>query len=89
MRSNTTWRALIKQEMQERCESFNDVVSCTLSDDELDTEFYDGFGVSNGKPFTLWTSGAVYFPVVYDGSEWVRSASRNPDGKPTHHIGGE
>ena len=51
-------------------------------------ETLDNIG-SEGKPFTIWTANTVYFPVVYDGAEWVGSVSRNPDGKPTDHQGGE
>lgn len=30
----------------------------------------------------------VYFPLCYDGSEWVGSVSRNPNGVSTMHLGG-
>lgn len=65
-----------------------DAESCTLTDEELDVEFYAGFGSPNGKRFTLWTKNKVYFPVCYDGAESVECVSRNPDGKPTEHVGG-
>ena len=69
-----TWRKLIAEEMELRQESFEDVIACTLTDDQLDQEFYSGYGNSQGKPFTLWTFHRVYFPVVYDtvkeGSLW-------------------
>jgi hypothetical protein len=29
------------------------------------------------------------FPATYEGSEWVGSVPRNPNGKATKHIGGE
>lgn len=83
-----TWRVLISDEMSDRSESFSDVVSCTLSDQELDVEFCDAFGATEGKPFTLWTRKRVYFPVMYDGEEWVGSVSRDPDGEATTHFGG-
>jgi hypothetical protein len=85
----TNWKKLIQEEMQEHEEGFGDVVECTLTDEELLVEFNDGFGCSNGAPFTLWTTNRVYFPVTYDGAEWVKSVSRNPDGKPTYHFGGQ
>ena len=84
----TTWRLLIT-EAQNAAEDWSSVVKCTLSDNELDTEFDAGFGGSNGKPFTLWTEDRVYFPAVYDGSEWVASAPRNPCDEVTFHVGGE
>lgn len=85
----TNWKELIQHEMKKQGETFEDVVECTLTDEELMVEFYDGFGCSEGAPFTLWTTNRVYFPIVYDGAEWVGSVSRNPDGKPTRHFGGE
>ena len=85
----TNWKEQIKYEMKQYDETFEDVVSCTLTDEELLEEYYEGYGTSEGKPFTLWTKNRVYFPVVYDGAEWCGSVSRNPDGKPTSHIGGQ
>jgi len=81
------WKLLLEQALTTRCETFDDIVECTLSESELLKEFDDGYGVEEGEPFTVWTSDTVYFPVCYDGSEWVGSVSRNPDGKPTHHQG--
>jgi hypothetical protein len=83
------WRNLIQEEMSNHNETFENVVSSTLTEKELLKEFDDGFGGSEGEPFTLWTTNRVYFPVVYDGAEWVASVSRNPDGKQTSHLGGE
>lgn len=82
----TCWRDEITLEMSMHNETFNDVVSSTLNDDDLDVRFYDGYSMQ-GKPFTIWTANRVYFPVVYDGCEWCASVSRNPDGKATDHIG--
>lgn len=84
----TNWKKLIQDEMERQGETFEDLVECTLNDEELVVEFDNGYGGEEGKPFTLWTTNRVYFPVVYDGSEWVGSVSRNPDGKPTYHLGG-
>jgi hypothetical protein len=83
----TTWKEQILREMKIVGETFQDVVSCTLPDKLLLKEFDRSFGRQEGLAFTLWTSNRVYFPVVYDGAEWVRSVSRNPDGKPTEHVG--
>jgi hypothetical protein len=85
----TTWRKLIKDQIEWNDESWKDVVSCTLTEEELDVKFDSGFGGSEGKPFTVWTTKSVYFPVVYDGAESVGCVSRNPDGQPTEHWGGE
>ena len=75
--------------MLERGETFSDIESITLTEDELAKEFDNGYGASEGKPFTAWTAKSVYFPVVYDGAEWVSGVSRNPDGKPTSHVVGK
>ena len=84
-----TWRIQLDSAFKQHEESAADVVACTLSEQELDVEFDSGYGGSEGKPFTVWTEQRVYFPVVYDGAEWVASVSRNPDEKPTQHVGGE
>ena len=85
----TNWKELIQEEMDNHNETFEDVVECTLSDERLMLSFDCGYGGSEGEPFTLWTTNRVYFPLVYDGAEWVGSVSRNPDGKATRHLGGE
>ena len=86
---NTTWKELIEKEMSRYGETMVDTVDSTFAGNEIETTFDAGFGGSEGIPFTLWTENRVYFPVVYDGAEWVGSASRNPDGVPTKHFGGE
>jgi len=85
----STWRSLIREAMESREEDINDIVSCTLSEKQLDVKFASGYGLSKGKPFTLWTSKRVYFPIVYDGMEWVGSVPRNPSKEATKHQGGE
>lgn len=83
----TTWRKLISREMELRGDDWKNVVSCTMDDAGLDKEFDAGFGIEDGEPFTLWTESAVYFPLTFDGGEFVGSASRHPDGKPARHQG--
>jgi len=60
----------------------------TLTDEELHEQFPAGFGGTYGRPFTAWGKKYVYFPVVYDGSEWVGYAPRNPCCEKTKHQGG-
>jgi hypothetical protein len=84
----STWREMLEEAMKDRGELFTDLVSSTLSDAEMDKEFDSGYGSANGEPFTAWSENTVYFPVCYDGQEWVGFVSRNPDGKPTWHQGG-
>lgn len=54
----------------------------------LDTEFDDGYGATEGCPFTLWTKDYVYFPICYDGAERCGSAPRNPGNVALEHQGG-
>lgn len=84
-----TWRQLITGVMGFDGDSWANLVAITLTDEELDRPFDNGFGGSEGEPFCAWTSRRVYFPVVYDGSEWVSSVSRMPDGQPVRHVGSE
>jgi hypothetical protein len=86
---NADWKSLIIEEMTKVNDSWDNVVSCTLTEEELCEQFDEGFGGREGKSFTVWTKTRVYFPAIYDGREWVESVSRNPDGNPTHHVGGD
>ena len=86
---NTTWRELITIEMRECGELFEDIESSTLTDEQLDTKFDNGYGGSEGCAFTVWTKNHVYFPAVYDGAEWVACVPRHPNGEATSHVGGE
>jgi hypothetical protein len=55
----------------------------------FDREFNGGYGCSNGCHFTAWGGKYVYFPAVYDGSEWIAFVPRNPCLQATSHVGGE
>lgn len=54
----------------------------------LDVQFDNGYGLIDGPNFTAWSERRVYFPVDYDGSEWVASVPRNPAEVATKHVGG-
>ncbi len=84
----SSWKELLENEMNERGETLSDLESITLTKAEMEKRFDTDFGSIRGKPFTAWSPKAVYFPVCYDGAEWVGSVSRYPDGKPTRHQGG-
>ena len=88
MKYTQNWREMIAQEMEERGESWKDIVDSTLTVEQLDKEFDSGYGSIEGDPFTVWTAKRVYFPICYDGSEWCGSVARNPDGHSTEHQGG-
>ena len=81
------WKQMLIKVFKETGDDF-EKMETTLTDEELIKEFDNGFGLSEGTHFTSWGENYVYFPVVYDGAEWVGSVSRNPDGKPTYHLGG-
>lgn len=84
---NTSWFKLLKDKMTENGDDFTNR-HCTLSEAELKEEFYGGYGGTNGKPFTAWGEKWVYFPICYDGSEWVGCAPRNPCDIAMDHQGG-
>lgn len=99
-----TWRELIAEEMARHGESFSEPFDVVLGELEiwnedtceydkvpgsLDQPFYSSYGGAEGCPFTLWTANRVYFPVVYDGEEWVGSAPRNPSSEAASHFGGQ
>ena len=85
----TCWRNEIIKKMAENGESLDDMISSTLTADEMSNVFDDGFGGSEGHPFTVWTNEYVYFPAVYDGAEWCESVPRHPCNTKTRHVGGE
>lgn len=82
--SMTNWNELIK-----KAADGDEILACTLTNEELLFRFDNGYGGSEGKPFTAWSEDYVYFPVVYDGAEWVGRAPRNPSNEATPHQGGE
>lgn len=83
-----SWHDMLKESFAESGDDFSKMV-CTLSEERLHRKFHSGFGSHEGDPFTAWGEKYVYFPVVYDGSEWVGRAPRNPCDEATEHVGGE
>ena len=83
-----SWRKSITETMTKNLDGWSNVVHCTLTDEQLDLEFDDGYGREKGEAFTLWTKDYVYFPICYDGAEWAGSAPRNPCKKSLKHQGG-
>jgi len=83
-----TWRQGISEAVQVNGDSWENLVSITLTEEDLDVDFDAGYGGEEGKPFTVWTKEFVYFPASYDGSEWVASVPRNPCKVATDHVGG-
>ncbi len=81
------WGNKLAQAFSETGDDFNNMET-TLTNKELIQEFDDGFGGAEGVPFTCWGEKYVYFPVVYDGAEWVGYAPRNVCDIKTEHVGG-
>ena len=88
MSNLTSWKDMLSRALRDNNETWDDVESNTMTRGEMRRKFEKGYGGTKGVPFTVWTSKSVYFPVCYDGTEWVGRVSRHPDGKPTEHQGG-
>jgi hypothetical protein len=84
----TTWKDQLLREMEAHGETLADIEANTMSEADMAREFDNGYGGTEGCPFTVWTENYVYFPICYDGAEWVGSVARNPNGVPTDHQGG-
>jgi hypothetical protein len=82
------WYEMLKEMAENDGEEVAEIV-CTLSKKELEEEFNSGYGGSEGRHFTAWGKNWVYFPIVYDGAEWVGHAPRNPCNISMAHQGGE
>lgn len=80
--STTTWR-------KELPDDIGPIVAVAPDEAVLDVEFDPGYGGSEGPEVLIWTETHVYFPVVYDGSEWLDSAPRNPQAEGQGHVGGQ
>ncbi len=82
----TTWRKELNGTIAESDDP-GPVIAVAPNWDAFDVEFYDGYGFTAGPPVLAWTEKYVYFPVVYDGREWLGRAPRNPTRVPQGHIG--
>ena len=58
----------------------------TIVDSLQDYYFDDDSNIVEGVPFTLWTKNRVYFPLSFEGSAWVGSVSKIPNGIATAHL---
>lgn len=83
---NTTWR---KQFTGAREGDDSPLVAISPEGIDLDKEFYDGYGGHEGEAILIWTEDFVYFPMVYDGAEWLERVPRNPTTEGQFHVGGE
>lgn len=57
-------------------------------EESWDVEFDSGYGGTEGPEVLAWSVDYVYFPVCYDGAEWLGSAPRGPGEHGQAHVGG-
>ena len=82
-----SWYEKLKEAMESDGENFESRV-CTLDEAALKKQFDGGYGSIEGDSFTAWDERRVYFPICYDGAEWVGHAPRNPCDISMDHQGG-
>lgn len=85
MTRTTTWM----KELTSTREAWNDAEGPVTLAPDLVTfliEFDPTFGGLEGLPVLAWTEARVYFPVAYDGAEWMESAPRNPQSEGQGHA---
>lgn len=104
----TNWKTMIEEEMIKNNDSWDNRVDEKASYEYLPSYFVKTLNPNNekwynvkfnnisagseGHSFVLWTKTHIYFPVVYDGREWVGSVPRDPkyaDNIKLEHFGGE
>lgn len=97
-----TWRKLIQQVMAINGDQWGNIEMANIGandnvftfeggtpDPSWNREFDNGHGIEEGDHFIVWTKNYIYFPVCYDGGEWVESIPRNPiRDYVQEHIGG-
>ena len=83
-----TWRKALEV-ARASAEDRSPIVAVAPGDHALDIPFDAGYGGSEGPDILVWSENRVYFPVVYDGAEWLGSAPRNPQPEGQAHVGGE
>ena len=82
-----TWRQLLTTAMSDAADD-GPVIAYAPNDAAFDTQFDNGYGLPHGPAVLAWTETRVYFSVVYDGAEWLASASRHPTWVGQEHVGG-
>lgn len=82
-----SWFVMLKEAMERDGENFERRI-CTLDEEALKKEWNMAWCEPQGQAFTAWGERWVYFPLCYDGSEWVGHAPRNPCEIAMQHQGG-
>lgn len=83
-----SWNKLIEELLDDEKDT-DVIIHSTLTDNRMNAEFDGSYGGSCGEPFTAWSNDWVYFPVVYDGAEWVGRVPRDPCDIASNHVGGQ
>lgn len=86
MEPSTTWRKELAVAM-EGVDS-GPVIAYAPDEAAFDVVFDPGYGGACGPPVLAWTEDRVYYPLQYDGAEWLGSAPRNPRAEGQSHDGG-
>jgi hypothetical protein len=84
----TTWRKQLEAAMKAEKDT-SPIIAVAPGESILDIKFDGGYGGSCGQEVLVWTQQRVYFPVVYDGAEWLGSAPRDPQPEGQAHVRGE
>lgn len=83
----TTWRRELATAMRDNSDP-GPVIAYAPGEADFDVEFDPSYGGTEGPDILAWTESHVYFPICYDGAEWVGSAPRNPQQEGQTHQGG-
>jgi len=83
-----TWRRRL---VEARATAQDETPVLAVAPDEatLDIEFTAGYGAEKGPAVLVWSERFVYFPVCYDGAQWLGSAPRDPVSQAQPHVGSE
>lgn len=76
-----TLKECIEETMKEYFETFEDIESCSLSEEELQKQ-EESLYYLDETPFLIHTKNYVYFPVINkaNGYTSVQAVPRNPNG---------
>lgn len=85
MIEKSTWMEFLVDAMQAVKDS-GPIIAYAPNLESFQVQFDPGYGDLEGPPILAWTKDRVYFPVAYDGAEWIDSAPRNPTESGQCHV---
>lgn len=83
----TTWRQQLEIARDDNGDTTPIIAYAPANSAIWDKEFDNGYGSPEGSNVLAWSETHVYFPVVYDGAEWIESAPRDPQEFGQPHVG--